>query len=117
MVGHYIEPTLEKWTLGFMREWHVVKEVMIWHRFAFAFVMYHRRATLAYVRTSKRGDWLDHSAGWRSRPANPHKEEVQFIRECYLSPDGWEEEKTRILAVQNAPNPQWTPPSHIEWKL
>ena len=101
-----------------MREWHVAKEVMIWHRFAFAFVTYHRRRKLGLRADAEEGRLVGSFCGLADLDRLiPDKEEVQFIRECYLSPDGWEEEKTRILAVQNAPNPQWTPPSHIEWKL
>ena len=73
VVGHYIEPTLEKWELGFMREWHVVKEVMIWHRFAFAFVTYHRRE-LWPTCGRRRGaiGWIILRVGG-SRPANPRQ--------------------------------------------
>ena len=44
-VGRYIDPTLEQWELGFMRDAHPEREVALWSKIAFAWREYHLRYT------------------------------------------------------------------------
>src|SRR5437870_2838057 len=42
-IGHYQEPTLEQWELGFMRETNPESEVAIWEVLAKAFRLYRQK--------------------------------------------------------------------------
>ncbi len=42
-VGRYVQPTLEQWELGFMRDTHPEREVTAWCRIAFAWHDFHKR--------------------------------------------------------------------------
>src|SRR5262249_50890446 len=89
VVGHYVQPTLEQWELGFMKDMHVAREVSFWHRLAFAFLTYHRRRGL-----SLRGDdeerplvalFCDPSIHGEGTSKTPERE---LVKECLVSPDG-----------------------------
>jgi hypothetical protein len=42
IVGHYVDDSLEKFELGFMRDLHPESEVSIWSRIALAYIKFHR---------------------------------------------------------------------------
>jgi hypothetical protein len=44
VIGHYVVATSEQWELDFMRDLNVEREVLLWHRMAFAFITYHRKS-------------------------------------------------------------------------
>ncbi len=39
-VGHFVYPTFEQWDLGFMRDMHPWREILIWENIARAFDLY-----------------------------------------------------------------------------
>jgi hypothetical protein len=111
IVGHYIQPTLEQWELGFMRDTEVTKEVALWHRITCAFITYHRRKGL---------------------PLRSDKEEKRLLRdlivlstgegcndplasECYMNPDGFDEESKRIKHAESE-STGWSPSTtYADW--
>ena len=44
-VGRYVQPTLEQWELGFMRDTHPEREVRVWCGIAMAWHIFHKRHT------------------------------------------------------------------------
>jgi hypothetical protein len=122
VVGRYVVPTLEQWELGFMRDVHVEREVLNWHRLAFAFITYHRRKGLARRSDDEEkqliGWLLDAAADDRDEPAAQRLkslgEEVALLRECLNAPDGWEEEAARMESLAGVQNPRWSPPDHLK---
>jgi hypothetical protein len=125
VVGRYIQPTLEQWELGFMRDMHVKHEVHFWHRAALAFITYHRRRNLP-LRSDAEEIRLIGVLCKKCTTVTPAHEgtpgsiepipgedpEETFIRECLANPDGIQEEIARTMAVLGAG--RWTPPPDLE---
>jgi hypothetical protein len=49
VAGHYIQPTLEQWELGSMRDVNVVSEVSYRQGVPFAFITYYQRRNLPFA--------------------------------------------------------------------
>jgi hypothetical protein len=119
VVGHYVQPTLEQWELDFMRDMNVAREVVFWHRTAFAFITYHHRRNLP-LRSDEEEGRLVALFCVPDRPEEGAMQvdaaEWEFVRQCWEAADGWEQEVARIKSLAAAPNARWTPPEHLgDW--
>jgi hypothetical protein len=114
VVGRYVRPTLEQWELGFMRDMHPDREVAIWHRLAFAFVTYHRRRDLPLRSRPEELELIGAFLHLNSAAERDDSEEGLFVRQCFKSPDGWEEESARMDWLMSAPDPTWSSPEGLE---
>jgi len=115
IVGRYVQPSLEQWELGFMRDLHVTQEVIFWHRLAFAFISYHRRQNLS-LRSEAEEQQLVRSLiriALGSENEERESEEGKLLRECWTAPDGWKVETARIKEWAEHPNAAWSPPEHL----
>jgi hypothetical protein len=110
VVGHYVHPTLEQWELGFMRDAHPDREVIIWYRIAFAFITYHKRCGLPLRSHAEEARLVGTLASASTGYAVPG-EEGKLARQCFEAPDGWEEEFARVAQLDGA---TWSPPEHLE---
>jgi len=107
VVGHYLYPTLEQWELGFMRDMHATREILLWHRIAFAFIGYHRRRGLALRSDEEETQLVTLLAVYAS--GGKCEEEDDTARQCLKEPDGWKEEGERLIGLYKD-GKDWTPP-------
>lgn len=94
MVGHFIYPSFEQWELGFMRDMHPWKEVLIWETIARAHGLYLAKHPDADMKQAV-GTIVGISSGMVSeKPTETEKE----LRELYL-----EASKRRWTALVDEP--------------
>jgi hypothetical protein len=114
IVGHYIQPTLEQWELGFMRDMNVTKEVIFWHRLAFAFIAYHRRRNLPLRSDAEEQKLVGSFIALEPKEdVSEESEEEKLLRQCWTAPDGWDEEIARVQQLANLPDATWSPPAQL----
>jgi hypothetical protein len=115
VVGRYLHPTLEKWELGFMRDMHADREILLWHRLAFAYITYYsRKGRLPRDDAeAKKTVGLLVAAAADGGVRHP---EATLLRECLESPDGWQEEIGKVMALAKEGAEHWTPTAHFpDW--
>jgi hypothetical protein len=112
IVGHYVQPTLEQWELGFMRDVHIEQEVAYWVRLAHAFISYHERRKLPLRSDDEE---LRLVGSFMQRPVGTDHESA-LIRDCWKNPERWKEEAENVDKLAGDPNPHWTPlPGYENW--
>jgi hypothetical protein len=115
VVGRYIQPTLEQWELGFMRDRNVQTELQFWHRAAFGFITYHQRRGLALRSDPEEQQLVGALVELASEaPRDGKSDEKTFIRQCFAAPDGWQQEVDRVRALAGLPDARWSPPEHLK---
>ena len=118
IVGRYIQPTLEQWELGFMRDLHVEREVCYWHRLAYAFITYHRRRGLPPQSDEIERHLVRSFVVLGEADNGLSIDEETFLRDCFDTPDGWDEEVARLERLRAEPDPAWSPPEIFEgWSV
>jgi hypothetical protein len=87
VVGLYVQPTLEQWELGFMRDLHVAGEVMFWFRVSHAFITYHRRKRMTIRPADEERKFIGIFLSLGPDKISGKPEETNFIRKCFLAPE------------------------------
>jgi hypothetical protein len=114
VVGHYIQPTLEQWELGFMRDLHVAGEVMFWFRVSHAFITYHRRKGMVVRSVDKERQFIGTFLSLGPDEVSGESDETKFIRKCFFAPDGWDEEVARVQKSAGAEDARWSPREQVK---
>jgi hypothetical protein len=117
VVGHYLYRTLEQWELGFMRDTHMDREVILWHRIACAFITYHRRMNLPLRGQEEEKQLLGSLIRLTCGGCTDDAETAML--ESLHSPEGWEDEPKRLkaLAQPSGDVKRWTPPPQFaDWQ-
>jgi hypothetical protein len=95
IVGRYVQPTLEQWELGFMRDTHMGREIGIWILVAGAFQTYHERNGLPLRSEAEEVKLVSDilAVGSRNPPKGMPTSEVEMLRECLAGADIPEEHR------------------------
>jgi hypothetical protein len=90
LVGRYIQPTLEQWEVGFMRDVHIGREIRIWAVVAGAFLTFHRRRNLPLRADEEEkrlvGALLRAGETAEDDPEAKTIPDYDFLRECLADP-------------------------------
>lgn len=89
-------------------------EVQFWFRVSHAFITYHRRKRILLRSEEEEKKFIGVFLNLRPEDVPGEPEETKFIRECYLAPDGWDEEVALLQLLAEDKNARWSPSDRVK---